>query len=187
MFRWVALSLETLKEKKHPRDFEKALDRLPTELSKLYNIIYKQIDTTDTHKRNVTIMTLKWLLCAQRLLSIRELIAAVSVDSKSETESSSDSDIDSTSEQIISTDDDSESEHYSLSEFDIIQFCRNLVIIDPDLGIFRFAHQSVREYLESHKDYFSFQHSYACLKKMSIRKHSPIGSDAKNGVHHRAE
>src|SRR6266511_128720 len=127
MFRWVALSLETLQQIKHPKDFEEALGQLPSKLSDLYNIIHEQIDKTEPHGRNVAITTLKWLLCAQHLLSVRELIVVVLVDFESEIESVSDSDIDSTSEQISSTEDDSESEHYSLSGFDIIQFCRNLV------------------------------------------------------------
>ena len=134
MFRWVEMSLEALKRIKFLPDFKRALGQLPSELSGLYDIIYAQIDQTETHGRDVAVQTLKWLLCAQRLLSAEELVAAVY---KVDEDMSSDSDEGS----------ESENEQLQSPENDILRLCRNLVVFDSEQAIFRFAHQSVREYL----------------------------------------
>ena len=87
MFRWVEMSLEALSRIKYAPDFKEALGKLPVKLSGLYDIIHEQIDQTENHGRSVAIMTLTWLLCAQRLLSAEELMAAVyNVGSESESE-----------------------------------------------------------------------------------------------------
>jgi len=59
MFRWVKMSLETLSRIKFQPDFENALGRLSVKLSDLYDIIYTQIDQTQTYGRDVVIKTLK--------------------------------------------------------------------------------------------------------------------------------
>lgn len=121
MSRWVEMSLEALKRIKFNKDFKKALGRLPSELSSLYEIIHTQINQTETYGRDVAIITLKWLLCAQRLLSVDELIAAISVVSEDHTEPSSDSD-----------DDELSSEQVPSPEDDIIRLYRNFVIMDSE-------------------------------------------------------
>ena len=138
MFRWVEMSLEALSRIKYAPDFKKALGQLPNKLSGLYDIIYKQIDQTETYGRHVAMKTLTWLLCAQRLLSVEELLAAIhAVDAGA----SSDSD-----------EDDDSGEAGSL-ENDVLRLCRNLVVIDSEQRTFRFAHQSVREYLLGKSEY----------------------------------
>ena len=69
---------------------------------------------------------LSWMLCAQRPLKSEELIAAISVDS--------------------------DWHHSALSKDDILSICSNMVVLDV-LDEFRFAHLSVREYLELQEDY----------------------------------
>ena len=143
MFRWVTMSLETLQGIKHQPDFMKALGLLPSKLSGLYHIIHMQIDQTEPYGRDVAIKTLKWLLCARRLLSVQELIAAIPVVYEVEDEPSSDSD----------EDDESRSEQKPSPEHDIIRLCRNLVVMDSEQRVFRFAHQSVQEYLLGRQEY----------------------------------
>jgi hypothetical protein len=179
MFRWVVLSLETLRKINYDKDFEKELGKLPPMLSGLYDIIFTQIDEARTHERDVATKMLKWLLCAQRLMSIGEFIFAISGDfeleagssSDSAVDSSSDSDEGSTIEEKSSPEDGPESE-YSLQEFDIVQFCRSLVTVDSEQNTFRFAHQSVREYLLTKEDYSLLNaHSLAlerCLYENTI-------------------
>ena len=140
MFRWVQMSLEALKRIKFLPDFKKALGQLPSELSGLYDIIHAQIDQTETHGRDVAVQTLKWLLCAQRLLSAKELIAAVyQVDEDIATDSDGDSEL--------------ESEQLQSPKNDILRLCRNFVVFDFEQQSFRFAHQSVREYLLKQAQY----------------------------------
>jgi ankyrin repeat protein len=169
MFRWVALSLEVLRQIKFKKDFENALGQLPPTLSELYDKIYDQIENTETHGRTVATMTLKWLLCAQRLLSVRELIAAISMSPEDEAQSLSDTGADSSHERDSSSETDSEDESDSISQSDIIRLCHNMVIIDSELDAFRFAHQSVREYLQSRTEYTAGElHAFAMKRCLDV-------------------
>ncbi|KAK2798050.1 hypothetical protein FQN51_007975 [Onygenales sp. PD_10] len=142
MFKWVALSLEALRKINHPRDFERALGRLPRKLSGLYDTIFEQIYAAEVFEQRTAVMTFKWLMCAQRLLSSEELIAAVSGGLEDRAE------LHPESESALTDEETWISEGFSVSDTDIVQYCRNLVVVDSDLGVFRLAHQSVREYLE---------------------------------------
>ncbi|KIW11611.1 hypothetical protein PV08_10913 [Exophiala spinifera] len=155
MFQWVALSLDVLRRIKFKPDFEKALGQLPESLSALYDTIHARIEKTETNGRRVAVATLSWLLCAQRLLSTRELVAAVSLDVEVDDETppvSYNTDLDPDDEL---SDAESEGEPGSVSITDIIRLCHNLVIVDSELDVFRFSHQSVREYLQYRNDYIA--------------------------------
>jgi len=130
------------------------------------------LNRSGTHGRDVATKTLKWLLCAQRLLSIEELVAAVPLvyedgvgpdpDWEEDTaESSSDS----------AEDNGSSAERIPSPENDIIRLCRNFVVIDFEQGVFRFAHQSVREYLLTRKreEYSHLeQHAYVVKRCLDV-------------------
>ena len=154
MFRWVEMSLETLSRIKYAPDFKKALGQLPKRLSGLYEIIYNQIDQTETYGRHVAIKTLTWLLCAQRLLRAEELLAAVhAVDAGASSDS----------------DEDDDSEESGSPENDVLRLCRNLVVIDSEQRTFRFAHQSVREYLLGKSEYTVMrQHALATERCLDV-------------------
>ena len=154
MFRWVEMSLEALSRIKYAPDFKEALGQLPNRLSGLYDIVYTQIDQTETYGRHVAIKTLTWLLCAQRLLTAEELLAAVhAVDAGA----SSDSDEDDNSGEAGSP------------ENDVLRLCRNLVVMDSEQRIFRFAHQSVREYLLGKSEYTIMrQHALATERCLDV-------------------
>ncbi|MCJ1273176.1 hypothetical protein MMC21_000965 [Puttea exsequens] len=148
------MSLEALSRIKYAPDFKARLGQLPARLSGLYDIIHDQIDQTETYGRNVAIKTLKWLLCAQRLLSVEELLAAVDAVG---TDDSSDSDFDDESQQARSP------------ENDILRLCCNLVVLDSERRTFRFAHQSVQEYLLTLSRYTSLeQHSLATQRCLDV-------------------
>ena len=169
MFRWVEMSLEALSRIKYAADFKARLGQLPAKLSGLYQIIYDQIDETETYGRDVAIKTLKWLLCAQRLLSIEELLAAVYVVG-----------IDSASD----SDSGDESEQAGYPENDILRLCRNLVVLDSERKTFRFAHQSVREYLLGMSEYSSVeQHALATERCLDVYLPQPsLGSSTPNAM-----
>ncbi|KAG7007741.1 hypothetical protein G7Y79_00008g023790 [Physcia stellaris] len=163
MFRWVAMSLETLQQIKSKQEFEDRLGRLPSKLSGLYDIIHSEIIRSE-YGRVAATKTLKWLLCAQRLLTVEELAAAIqlpydeAMDSSSASDDSEKTD-DETNDQAIdssSSSDDSNQkgiETETWIEDNIIRLCRNLVVVDSERKVFRFAHQSVREYLLTRKEY----------------------------------
>ena len=158
MFRGVELSLEALKRIKFLRDFKQALGQLPSDLAGLYDIIHAQIDGTEKYGRDLANQTLKWLLCCQRLLTAEELIAAVY---KADEDISSDSDEDS---EGFEQDANSPS-----PENDILRLCRNLVVFDSERRLFRFSHQSVREYLLKRPEYTAVeQHNLAAERCLNI-------------------
>ena len=167
MFRWVSMSLETLRPIKHIKDFEEALGKLPPRLSDLYEEIHRQIDQVGRRGREVAIKTLKWLLCAQRLLSVAEILAAVE---------ETDSEISSDSDDLIGFETSSDSEDYLIrlenvpsSADGVLDLCRNLVVLDSEQDIFRFAHQSVRDWLLSRQDYsIKEQHADAAERSLDV-------------------
>ena len=162
MFRWVEMSLEALSRIKYAPDFKKALGQLPKKLSGLYDIIYTQIDQTETYGRHVAIKTLTWLLCAQRLLSAEELLAAVhAVDAGASSDS----------------DEDDDSGEAGSPENDVLRLCRNLVVTDNAQRTFRFAHQSVREYLLGKPEYTIMrQHALATERCLDVYLTEPSTS-----------
>ena len=130
MFRWVQMSLEALKQTECQQDCNATLGKLPSDLSDLYGIIHEQICRLGPYGRDIAIKTLKWLVCAQRLLSVEELLAAVYENGGSQ--------------QLQSR------------ENEVLRLCRNLVVFDSEeykdskdskQKFVRFAHQSVREFL----------------------------------------
>ena len=142
VFLWVVMALKALQRISFQPDFEKALGQLPPKLSGLYDVIHNQIDQIESYGRKVAVETLKWLLCARRPLTVRELVAAISVFHEIEPESPSDGD-----------DDVPMMEQTPSPEHDVVELCRGLVVIDSELNGFRFVHQSVQEYLLGRKEY----------------------------------
>jgi ankyrin repeat protein len=125
-FRWVSLQIQNLSDFtrfKHEEAVRKALGRLPKTLYDLYIIIYEQIQYSHDISTSVAETAMKWLLCAQRPLKSQELIATLSVRADN---------------TVI-----------SLTHDHLLDICCNLVVLDTELDVFRFAHLSVREFLES--------------------------------------
>ena len=113
-------------------DIQNNLGQLPPDLNTLYAEIYgiisnKPGDVQGTVFKNI----LRWLLCAQRTLSAREFLAAVSI-----------------TPQIRGG-------IVSISKDVVLKICNNFVVFDSQLDTFRFAHLSVREFLEQRQEYKS--------------------------------
>jgi hypothetical protein len=108
-----------------------ALGKLPGKLAEMYAIVYEQISKSDPKDFAVAKRVLKWLLCAQRPLHNTEFIAAISLST--------------------------EGQRLKLSNRQVLDICCNLVVLDKEIHIFRFAHLSVREYLESREDYTEYE------------------------------
>ena len=70
---------------------------------------------------------MKWLMCAQSRLKTAAFIDAIRADG--------------------------ECHESSLSIADVLSLCCNLVVLDGEQDVFRFAHLSVREYLEGRTEY----------------------------------
>lgn len=123
MFRWATLHIDNLCDSRRIKVASDILDevgRLPKTLSELYDVNHGRILQYARPSRNICQRILKWLMCAKRLMNTEDLIAAVTFPS----------------------------ERNVLDQQSILDLCSNMVTID-DNGLFRFAHLSVREYLET--------------------------------------
>ena len=113
-------------------DIRKVLGRLPPDLDALYAELYDVLSNKPGEFQMIVFRNVfSWLLCAQRTLKSREFLAAVST-------------IPQTSEDTI-----------SVSKDLILKLCNNFVVFDAQLDTFRFAHLSVREFLEKRQEYKS--------------------------------
>jgi len=129
MFRWVTLQIEALcniERIKIATDVREELGRPPQTLKESYSRTYDKIRRLARPSYIIADRVFKWLLSARRLLNLRDLAAAVTFAS----------------------------ERHEFSADNILDICCNMVVVD-DHGFFRFAHLSVREYLEGHESYSS--------------------------------
>lgn len=127
-FRWASLQLELLCTLKLDDDIRSKLGRLPPKLEQLYIELYDElISCSGEAGRNIIEKTLKWLLSSQRTLSTSDLLWAIAITLETPIE--------------------------DLSKETILDLCQNLVIHDEGLNTFRFAHLSVREFLEKRSEF----------------------------------
>ena len=130
-FLWVNLQIQNLCDSRRIKvegDLLEELTRLPQTLAGMYSLILENISQIEQHGRNVAETALRWLLCTKDSSS-KIIIAACSATNLTE--------------------------RRSLSIHDVLDVCSNLVIYDEALDRFRFAHLSVREFLESQSSYTS--------------------------------
>jgi len=129
-FRLVSLHIQSLcnpQQIKTEENVKNALKRLPNELNKSYDIILEQISNSEDPNPAIAMKAMKWLLCARRPLSIAEFIAVITIDSGGDC--------------------------LPLSNAEVLSICCNMVVLDVELEVFRFAHLSVQDYLEGRGEY----------------------------------
>ena len=121
------MQLEFLCSLRLPSLVKKRLGELPPNLLKIYDENYSQkFKSYQKEERRVVENAFRFLLCAQEKLSTQGFLKALSV---------------------------LDLEDESLSPNLLLDLCFNFVDIDTQLDVFRFAHLSVREYLESKSEY----------------------------------
>lgn len=133
MFLWARLQIQNLCDPERMivvSDVEDALHQLPATLFELYGSILGRIDRIAPHGRLLAMKTLRWLLCARAPLQPSTLVEML--------QSSGSKD--------------------PLHVQEVLGLCCNLVVLDDSLDLFRFAHASVREYLECQPQ-FGFQNT----------------------------
>jgi Ankyrin repeats (3 copies)/Ankyrin repeats (many copies) len=163
-FRWAELQLAAFfgpnSRIHHPTEVIHKLDKLEKEtgvpkLDEVYAEIYEANTIPEDVCRITATRAFKWMMCAERPLHITELAEAASFDN------------DGTKDKVVD------------EEF-ILKICSNFIIADES-RMARFAHLSVREYLEKRKtgdvkEYSSEQaHTQAavtCL--LCLLNHRPI-------------
>ncbi|KAF7504496.1 hypothetical protein GJ744_002176 [Endocarpon pusillum] len=83
MFLWVKLQLENLcrvSASRRDKEVEKALDTLPKDLDETYDRCLKQIDQQVDYNRDLAFRTLRWVVYAQRPLTVEELRHALAAE-----------------------------------------------------------------------------------------------------------
>lgn len=194
MFRWVVLSLEALRSCKHDADYKTLLGKLPSKLSGLYDIIYGEIRHSGTNAFQTAVLALTLLQSSERLLSTSELTAAVfnveddDTDNEALSDETSDSDdplLSDAADSDVDGDVDRDcllataesaraktrpsrnantnTDGYTASW--VVRICRNLVTIDTKQDVFRFSHQSVREYIGTLPEYSHDESHVRLLKR----------------------
>ena len=128
----------------------KRLGKLPTDLRELYNDAYVQrFDAYEDEEKSVAKGELHLLMCLQVPLSSRNFIRAVSSHRMERTE---------------------------LCKDDLLDLCANFIVLDTGLGVFRFAHLFVREFLETKGGYKSGRsHAFAarsCIDCLFMKSHT---------------
>lgn len=130
MFRWASLQLEMLCQMRTDQDVRQRLGKMPPKLEQLYEEIYQKTLNGSQGEvgRSIISNTLKWLLCAQRPMKTSEFCTAVVWKSVPAEE---------------------------LTKEKVLDLCHNFVVFDDNLDVFRFAHLSVREFLEKQAEYMA--------------------------------
>ena len=124
-FLWVKLQFERLCREKTEDDVIEALQsNLPEDLDQLYQESLSHIFKTGTTARDTAIKAFSWILHMREPLTPSALLAAVSNTRNSPMQLS-----------------------------DLLVLCANLVALDKSCNVIRFAHQSVKEFLERHDSF----------------------------------
>ena len=122
-FIWVSLVIQNLCNRERlpiAEDLENEISKLPSGLESLYAIILNRITGSAANARRIAVTSIQWLSRARASLSCEEFAAAVAYTTRLEV----------TAQKILTV-------------------CGNLVVHDTTLDVFRFAHYTVSEYLES--------------------------------------
>ena len=140
-FLWVKLQIENLCDSRRIKiegDLVDELARLPRSLADMYSLILKNIGHIEQRGRTLAEIVMKWLLCTE--------------DASSGT-------------TIALCSGSLSSGQRSLSISDILDVCSTLVVYDEALDRFRFAHLSVREFLESQQAYTPSEANRSILER----------------------
>jgi hypothetical protein len=123
-FRWASLQLQALCQLKTDQAIGERIGKNPPQLEELYQEIMSRIEHYPADSdRQYAMSAFRWLLYVRRRLDQAEFLAAVSTQVGSSTT--------------------------LLSLEQVLDLCCNLVIFDITLNTFRFAHLSVREFLQN--------------------------------------
>lgn len=127
-------------------DIRNNLGRLPPDLDTIYAELYDILsEKPGEMEKKLFKNVLSWLLCAQVTLQTSAFLKAVSIPTEG-----NDSRIRVTKELVL-------------------KICGSLVVFDAELNTFRFAHLSVREFLERRQEYTTMA-TNALIADISLRR-----------------
>lgn len=127
-FLWASLQIQNLCDPERivvASDVEDTLLSLPPTLFQLYAVIMERIRKIAPRGRALANKTLQWLLCARKPLTSAMLA------------------------EILTYDAHDESQGIQLSKQEVLSLCCNLIVLDSTMDVYRFAHASIRDFLEA--------------------------------------
>ena len=150
-FLWVDYQFRELCKLDYEPDVADRLGKLPVDLTAVYHDIMNSIFSQAGSSPQLATRALKWMLVANRPLSPQELVAAAELDPATLLQNTS-----------------ANTKRRQLDIDQVIQLCGGFILQDMKLGVMRFTHLSVREYLETKNEMWSILDSHllvaeACL------------------------
>ncbi|KAI5857243.1 hypothetical protein BZA05DRAFT_332021, partial [Tricharina praecox] len=127
MFQLAALHITSLCDMSTHKDVRCSLKALPKTLKDAYTEIYSRILAQDGSAPRLAINAFRWIQSSYEPMGSESLLDAITAEVSSSGEFSHDT------------------VHASV----LLKACHNLIILDEGLNVFRFAHLSVDEYLET--------------------------------------
>ena len=140
-FRWVSLQLQFLRTLKRADTIWKRLGELPKDLRDIYDDIYRVKIEGVEEQGSIAKNAFNLLLSLQTPLKHEEFLQALSFCGDDKTD---------------------------VSAEDLLDFGCNFLVLDAELDVFRFAHLSVREYLDTRSEYGP-ECSYALAAQFCLR------------------
>ncbi|KAI5776308.1 hypothetical protein EDC01DRAFT_625555, partial [Geopyxis carbonaria] len=128
MFQLAALQIKFLCHMSTEADVREGLTQLPDTLTSAYDTIFAQIKNQNDQASRLAINAFRWIKFSRGPLAIDTLVDAISY-------------------KVTKDEDFYHSEGPILVEM-LLKICQNFVVLDKGLGVFRFAHLSVEEYLD---------------------------------------
>ncbi|KAJ5497544.1 hypothetical protein N7463_009531 [Penicillium fimorum] len=145
MFQWAALQAHQIQKCKTESSVWKRLENLPDGIQKAYDEAWSQIEELEEPDKILANRAMLWIMAAERPLSTSQIICAVRVNTTGELPTLAD----------------------EIEEQGLLSLCNNLLTIDSQQKVWRFAHLSVREYLETKMQWTlpraNFHAASACL------------------------
>ncbi|KAJ5104243.1 NACHT nucleoside triphosphatase [Penicillium argentinense] len=162
MFQWADMQIHQIAKYKSPADVFDRLEHLPEDLEKTYDEVWRQIESQGKYDQIFIKRALRWVMSASKPLSSVELLAAIRVGPEGDLLRKLD----------------------TVDEQGLLSICNNFLVVDPQLGVWRFPHLSVREYLEGKEDWSTAHAHYhaasVCLSYMvNMYEHDDSEFDAK--------
>ncbi|KAF3770865.1 hypothetical protein M406DRAFT_215991, partial [Cryphonectria parasitica EP155] len=149
MFRWTALQVDELLKLSLPEDVENRLGKLPKGLKEAYDEIYlKQDEIRATWESKIVDRAIMWVMAARQPLGSEELLSAVRIDPALYADTLC------KPPELRAVAEDTKYITSPVTAEMLLDFCANLLVLDPRTRKWGFAHASVAEYFE--EKHFSF-------------------------------
>ena len=127
-FQLAALQIDFICEMPTPDDVRRSLRVLPDTLKDAYGEIYKRILDQKGSAPRLALSAFRWIQCSYEPLCSETLLDAIAVEISDQGEFS---------------------RKGTITVNGLLKVCQNLLVFDKQLNVFRFAHLSVDEYLET--------------------------------------